>query len=206
MPKQNTVTPFGELIVTEARGLFMGNRGNILDEHEQFTDKRWAQTYWITCTLHPKKPSTEKVKYTKLFFLDEATALAAGHRPCRQCRYKDFIRFVECWAEGNGYPDTISIEDIDTQLHKDRVTRYREKVTYTAPIFELPDGVFIELETYPGSAWLIWNGELLKWQENGYGDRLKKPRGVKVRVLTPESTVRAIAAGYRPHVHQDKHF
>ena len=209
MSLMNRVNPFGELFETPAKGLFMGNRGILHDKEGELTSKRWAHKSWVTCALNfkdykrtPKKRNPSE--YTELFFLDEATAMAAGHRPCGQCRYKDFVRFIECWAKGNGLSDSISVKDVDTQLHKDRVTRSREKVIRSEPIDDMPDGVFIELADEPGTAWLLWNGELLKWQEKGYGERRKRQVGLVVRVLTPESNVNAIAEGYRPHVHHNK--
>lgn len=113
-------------------------------------------------------------------------------------------RFVECWAKGNGKSANTHAKEIDTQLHVDRVSRNREKIIYSAWIDELPEGVFVELEGEPGIAWVFWNGELLRWQPEGYGKRRPKPFNSKVTVLTPKSTVNAIAAGYRPHVHHQK--
>lgn len=209
MPLKNRVSPFGELIAVSAKGTFMGNRGILHDGKGVLTDKRWTHKSWVTCALnfkdYKRTPKTRNPnEYTELFFLDEATALAAGHRPCGQCRHKDFIKFVECWAKGNGKPESLSIKEIDAQLHIDRVERSRKQVTYHAQIDELPDGVFIELEMQPATAWLIWNGQLLKWLPDGYEERRPKPSGTQVTVLTPEPTVKAIAAGYRPHVHHHK--
>jgi len=202
---QNRMTPFGELIATPARGLFMGNRGILHNEHGDLTNKRWTHKSWVTCTLNEKgykrTPKARKPnEYTELFFLDEATALAAGHRPCGQCRRKDFVRFVECWIAGNEQPEETTIKQIDTQLHAERVSTQ----TYSALIDELPNGVFVTLEAEPETAWLLWNGELLKWEANGYSERRKKIDGTSVTLLTPLSTVNAIAAGYTPHVHQNK--
>lgn len=208
MPLQNRVTPFGGLIATPAKGTFMGNRGILHDEHGDLGVKRWGHKSWVTCALsfkgYKRNPKERKPnEYTELFFLDEATALAAGHRPCGQCRYKDFVKFVECWARGNGKVENISVKDIDTKLHEDRTTRDRKQVTFSVQIDKLPDGVFVTLEDAPGTAWLLWNGQLLKWLPEGYGERRQIPSG-EVTVLTPESTVKAIAAGYRPHVHHNK--
>ena len=205
MHLQNRVDPYGELIRTHAKGLFMGNRGILHDCYGELTAKRWANKSWITCALsfkdYRRNPKERKPnEYTELFFLDEATALAAGHRPCSQCRHKDFVRFVEYWAKGNGVPEDLSIKDIDAKLHGERVTRSREKVTYRALVDTLPDGVFVELSSEPATAWLIWHDRLHKWQSDGYGEQRPKPAGTEVVVLTPESTVNAIAAGYCPHV------
>lgn len=209
MHLQNRITPFGELISTPAKGAFMGNRGILHDENGELTVKRWTHKSWVTCALsfkdYRRDPKIRKPnEYTELFFLDEATALAAGHRPCGQCRYKDFVRFVECWAKGNGKSDKISIKEIDAQLHIERVTRSRDQVTYSAMIDSLPDGVFVTLEESPAIVWLLWSGQLLQWQPDGYSECCQIPVGKMVTVLTPESTVNTIAAGYRPNVHHHK--
>lgn len=209
MPLQNRVNPFGNFIATPAKGTFIGNRGILHDEHGVLTAKRWTHKSWVTCSLsfkdYRRNPKERKPnEYTELFFLDEATALAAGHRPCGQCRHKDFDRFVDSWAKGNGSSAEISIKVIDTKLHENRVTRSRDQITYPAQIDDLPDGVFIELESGSETAWLIWCDQLLRWQPDGYKERLQKPVGITVTVLTPEPTVKTIAAGYRPHVHHHK--
>ena len=205
MHLQNRVTPFGDQTSHSARGMFMGNRGILHNKQGDLTAKRWANKSWVTCALsfkdYRRKPKERKPnEYTELFFHDEATALAAGHRPCGQCRYKDFVRFVEYWARGNGKPEEISIKVVDAKLHGERVTRSREKVTYSALLDTLPDGVFVELNDEPATAWLIWHDRLHRWQSDGYGEQRMKPLGTKVAVLTPESTVNAIVAGYHPQV------
>jgi hypothetical protein len=187
----------------------MGNRGILHNVNGELTKKRWAHKSWVTCALnfkdYQRTPKERKAnEYTELFFLDEATALAAGHRPCGFCRHKDFIRFVYAWARGNGNLLNVSVKEIDAQLHDDRVSRNREQITYPDFIDVLPDGVFVELSEAPGAAWLIWCDQLLRWQTDGYEERRAKPVGQMVNVLTPKSTVKAIAAGYRPHVHHHK--
>lgn len=210
MPLQNRMTPFGELITTPAKGTFMGNRGILHDENGDLGVKRWGHKSWVTCTLNFKEgykrnPKERKPnEYTELFFLDEATALAAGHRPCRQCRLKDFDKFVGCFAEGNGHSLDIYIKEVDLKLHSDRTSSAREKKTYCDQIDHLPDGVFVVLNGVPDIAWLLWSGELLKWTPEGYSERREISCGEMVTVLTPKSTVNAIAAGYRPHVHHNK--
>jgi len=205
MPLQNRVTPYGELIATPAKGLFMGNRGILHNEAGELTVKRWAHKSWVTCALsfkdYKRSPRQRNPnEYTELFFLDEATALAAGHRPCRQCRYHDFVSFVDCWARGNGAPSDISVKVIDNKLHEQRVTRARAKVFWSTDIAELPNGVFVELLSLPGTAWLVRDGELLQWTPEGYGQSQKRPGSMIVKVLTPESTVNAIRAGYVPGI------
>lgn len=205
MPHQNRITPSGEIIETAAKGTFMGNRGILTDKHGVLMKKRWANKSWVTCTLTQMNNKTPKnptpVKYTKLFFLDEATALAAGHRPCFQCRRKDFIRFFDCWIVGNDKPEETTISQIDSQLHLERIS----PEFHFALIDELPNGVFVAFDADPKTAWLVWNGELLKWRPEGYSERRKIISGTSVFLLTPLSTVNAIAAGYIPHVHHNKY-
>ena len=206
MPQLNRVTPYGKLFETAAKGTFMGNRGILTDKYGVLTNKRWANKSWVTCTLTRKintKTSMDSapVKYTKLFFLDEATALASGHRPCSQCRRKDFIRFFDCWLAGNDLPEETTIQQIDTQLHSERLS----PEYHSALIDELPNGVFVAFVAEPRIPWLIWNGELLRWQPEGYSERRKMIAGTSVNLVTPLSTVNAIAAGYIPHVHHNKY-
>ena len=210
MPLQNRVTPFGDFIATPAKGIFMGNRGILHDEQGNLGVKRWGHKSWVTCVLsfkegYKRNPKERKHnEYTELFFLDEATALAAGHRPCGQCRHKDFVKFVGCFAEGNDHSLDISVKEVDLKLHSDRTSYSGEKIRYSEQIDNLPDGVFVVLNEVPGIAWLLWSGELLKWTPEGYGERREIPCGEMVTVLTPQATVNAIAVGYRPHVHHNK--
>lgn len=197
-PLQNRVTPFGEIIATPERGTFTGNRGILHDEARRLTGRRWTTHAWIICLLDFKgrqrtvmSPGT----WTELFFLDEATALAAGHRPCGECRRADYQRFKACWIAGNG---TATIHELDERLHRERVAPYgRAKVTFQAQIGALPDGVMIALD---GAAYLVWRDALWRWSAGGYSDPQPKPVDQAAAVLTPYSTVNAIRAGYVPVV------
>src|SRR5207302_1707184 len=133
-------------------------------------------------------------RYTELFFLDEATALAAGHRPCRECRHADHERFKAAWGRG------ATADGIDGVLHRERVTAAGMKVTFAAPLRDLPDGVFVPRSGEPGAALLVAGGRLWRWSPAGYADAGPRGRGAAT-VLTPRSTVRAIAAGYVPERH-----
>ncbi|MHB8576580.1 MAG: hypothetical protein ACYDCQ_14755 [Dehalococcoidia bacterium] len=208
MPLQNRVTPYGEIVATPARGMLMGNRGGCMhDEQQRLGTARWRNQHWIACLLEFKGRSRGVMtprRYTELFFLDEATAFAAGHRPCAECRRPDFLRFKAAWLRGNpdaGVDERAGIVPIDAVLHAERVTRTRDKVTYRASIDVLPDGAFVELDDKPGEAYLLWRGRLRRWSFEGYTTARPKPAGVTVRVLTPRSSVNAIAAGYEPAVH-----
>jgi len=206
MPKQNRVNPFGQLISTDARGAFMGNRGVLHDNNGQLTHKRWTHPHWIICLLDfkdRKRPLMSPGCYTELFFMDEATALAAGHRPCAECRRVEFNLFKAAWLKGNashGFGHKVSIGNIDNILQQERVSRDRQKLTFEAFLRDLPDGVFVSIPGQTDNAWLIWKRMLYRWSPDGYSDPSPWDGGQKVTVLTPKSIVGAIANGYEPQV------
>jgi hypothetical protein len=142
-------------------------------------------------------------RYTELFFLDEATALAAGHRPCGECRRPDLRRFLTAWLCGNPerrVPSDALTEAIDRELDRDRLGAERRSVTYLADLSTLPDGVFV-VGMDRDEALLLWRGALIPWSPGGYGAPRPRAGDQQVIVLTPSSTVAAIAAGYEPTVH-----
>jgi hypothetical protein len=204
MPRQNRVTPFGELIATEARGMFMGNRGCLHDDHQRIR-RPFASRRWIICVLEFRgryRTVMTSGRYTELFFLDEATALAAGHRPCSECRHQRYLLFREIWTAAN--LDAVdapapSADDIDRVLHSQRVEGRGVKRTFRAPLSELPSGAMVADEE--GLPYLVLEERLVPWTPAGYGPSVPKPSGVAFRVLTPQSIVRAIAAGYPVDVH-----
>jgi hypothetical protein len=206
-PLQNRVTPFGELIATTARGAVMGNRGRLHD-HDRRIVRRVVPSYraWVTCLLEfrgRRRVVMAPDRYTELFFLDEATALAAGHRPCGECRRADYRRFKTLWLAANrerGLGAGALIGAIDRELHRDRLARDGRARTYRAELAALPDGVFVVL---PGSdePLLYWRGRLAPWSPAGYGASRIARRDQDVTVLTPRSTAATIAAGYLPTVH-----
>ncbi len=208
MALQNRVTPWGEIISTPARGTLFGNRGGCFhtEQQELLPVTRWKGKRWIACLLEFKgrrRTLMQPNRYTELFFLDEATALAAGHRPCAQCRWADFNRFVDAWLAGNaesGIERARCTDAIDAVLHRERVTPRREKVTYEARLGDLPDGAIVALGDAE-DAWLLWRGRLHRWTPASYTDRQSAEPAREVRVLTPRSIVNAIAAGYSPMVH-----
>jgi hypothetical protein len=207
--RQNKVNPFGELVAVLDKGGFMGNRGVLHDDQGMLTDKRWTHRQWIICDLEykdsKKKPRTlmRPGCYTELFFLDEATALAAGHRPCAECRRADFKRFKAAWIQGNahlGFTATTNIAEIDRVMQRERVAASREKVTYEDELGNLPDGAFFALQSQSHVAYLRWGGSLWRWSPAGYEKaELLSPK-IAVNVLTPASTVNAIRSGYEPLV------
>ena len=198
MPLQNRVTPFGDLVADEARGLLMGNRG-ILHDGAQRIVRHYQGRRWIACVTEfrgRRRTVMRPGSYTELFFLDEATALAAGHRPCAECRHADYVRFREAWS--SWHPDaTVNADTMDVELHQDRLAGRAAKRVYAADAGTLPDGVFFVFDQRPS---LLWKDGALAWSPAGYGERHPRPREV-VPVLTPLSIVRTIEAGYRPAVH-----
>jgi len=200
MPLQNRVTPTGEIIVTPHRGLFTGNRGIIHDPATRtLLGKRWASQAWLTCVCEFRGRRREVMggrSWTELFFLDEATALAAGHRPCFFCRRDDANRFRAAWAEGNGVARVLA-RDIDAALHRERLSGGRKRLhARIVPLQELPDGAMLQ---DGNESYLIVQGRALLWSPAGY---LKAQTAIQgAMLLTPPSTLRALSAGYRPVVH-----
>ena len=197
-------TPFGDIVAVSARGTCMGNRGIIHDaDTKTLLTRRWQHQAWICCVLSFKgyqHPIMGPSAYTELFFLDEATALAAGHRPCAYCRRADFNAFKNAWIEAKrlGAVRKLSAPEMDRMLHRERVTRKREKVTYVARVDDLPDGTMV---TESNQALLIAGDSVLPWTPQGYLQPLPRPVDMPITVLTPRSTVQTMTAGYVPTLH-----
>jgi len=203
MTLQNRVTPFGEIIADPARGLFLGNRGCLCDEAGRLARRRWRLKAWITCRLSYKgwwRPVMRPRVWTELFFLDEATALAAGHRPCALCRRQDYNRYRFAWAEAAGLPSPPLAVEMDAELHRARTRRDRSKVTYQADLKDLPDGCLAAVGEDTRRPALINDGRLYYWSPGGYSPGPKVSGGIAA-VLTPRPTVAVLASGYRPVVH-----
>ena len=204
MPRQNRVTPMGEIVAVPDRGTLMGNRGHLHDAHGRVR-REWQLTRWIACVLEFKGRRRKVMTpghYTELFFLDEATALAAGHRPCAECRRVRFDAFRLALAVGWKGDDAPphSATEIDSLLHTDRLDPDGSKRLHAANLDELPNGVFV---LPPGESLphLVLGNAMLPWSAGGYAHRMPRPRGVAVDVVTPELTVRAIRGGYAPELH-----
>ena len=202
MPLQNRVTPFGEITAQPWRGALMGNRGILHDTRNNLGTARWRHNNWVCCVTEFRgrhravMPSPgSPTRYTALFFWDEACALAAGHRPCAECRNADYRRFKAGWAAA-GLPGAKAHE-IDRALHAARVTRARQQVTHRAELATLPDGVFLMLADADDAPMLKWRERLWRWSPEGYSDAGALSDGM-VRVLTPAPTVAAVRAGYAP--------
>lgn len=201
MPLQNRVTPFGDIVALPGRGLMMGNRGVLHDEHRSIVRATQVKR-WIACVLEFRGRHREIMKprsYTELFFLDEATAFAAGHRPCAECRNADYKRFRDLWRACFGEP--ASADAMDAVLHNERLDG-RTKRTWQADVTTLPDGTYLSVD---GAARILWNGELVAWSDAGYGDRVQCPTQAIVEVLTPPSIVAIFKSGYRSEVHPSAH-
>ena len=202
MPRQNRVTPFGELIATPARGTLMGNRG-CLHDLQQRIRRPFVGRRWIACVLQFKGRRRDVMapgRYTELFFLDEATALAAGHRPCAECQRERFRLFRAHWVlanrrRGSSQP---SVDEIDRALHAERIAG-RAKRTYVERLSRVPAGAMIAGDD--GRAYLVQDGALAAWTPSGYAATSPRAADRSVRVLTPRSIVRAIAHGYPVAVH-----
>lgn len=199
MPRRNRVTPFGEIIATEARGLLYGNRGVLHDDRGELV-RSWQGRRWIACRLEFKGRRRELMRpgrFTELFFLDEATALAAGHRPCAECRREDFLRFRQAWSSGRN-PESIRAEALDRSLHEERIPTGGGRRLHAARLGDLPDGSMVAESE---SAWLVVGDGLMPWSPYGYGARRAAAGTTKVWALTPPSILDALRAGYAPAIH-----
>jgi hypothetical protein len=195
MPLQNRVDPFGTIFRSPSRGTMLGNRGGVLHNIDQEIVRSYACRRWLICVLEFKgrrRTVMSPARYTELFFLDEAVALSAGHRPCAECRRQRFEDFRRAWGK------PLLAPDMDAELHRSRMDRNGGKVTYEASLDSAPDGCFVAID---GSAYLVWGGSLLAWTPFGYAQRESRPMGKIVTVLTPAITVRCLRNGYVPGVH-----
>jgi hypothetical protein len=196
MPLQNRVTPLGDLVATPARGLVYGNRGCLHDSSGRIR-RAFAVKRWIACRLEFKGWHRGQLlqpgKFTELFLLDEATAFAAGHRPCALCRREDYDRFGELWR--GLHPGQVGADALDAQLHEERfepVTRGRR--LHAAPLDELPDGAFVLAD---GTPFLVLGERLLAWTPTGYGTARPRPAGEEAELITPPSLVAVLRAGWQ---------
>ena len=234
MPLQNRVTPWSEIVSTRARyadpTVMFGNRGVLHDDRRNVI-RPYASKMWLCCKLNVSR--TRKVqrddnrafngrkrilmmprRYTELFFLDEPTAIAAGHRPCACCRRDDYVHFVDCWSKAFPSSDVRwTASAIDAVLHRERLqSDGKTRKTYEAALSSLPDGVFVSMsdpstnpfgsteDGHEPDAWLLWAGCLHHWSHFGYTERLllSENPARTVRVLTPKSLSATLEAGWQP--------
>ena len=188
MALQNRVTPLGELIADPARGLVYGNRGCLHDEHGRIR-RRYNGKRWIACRLRfrgwHRGPLMQPGKFTELFFLDEATAFAAGHRPCALCRREDYVRFL-------GLVQARGADEIDARLHGERLAHGR-----VVALDGLPDGAFVLLD---GEPWLVRGDELRRGARSGGAERRTRRPRQRLALVTPPSLVTVLAAGWESAV------
>ena len=200
MPLQNRVTPFGEIVAIEQRGLFLGNRGIIHDPATRtLLTRRWTNKAWIICRCEfrgVRRKVMSRRSWTELFFLDEATALSAGHRPCYFCRREAALQFAAAWARAHGL-ERAGATEIDARLHEQRLQNRAQRIhpLRGAPA-DLPDGAMV---VSSGHAYLVARGQAFRWCESGYAAPLLLPRADGL--LTPPSTVATLRAGYRCTLH-----
>ena len=191
MALQNRVTPLGELVAVPARGLVYGNRGCLHDDAARIRD-RYPTRRWIACQLRFKdwrrKALLQPGKFTELFFLDEATAFAAGHRPCALCRRADYDRFLALSSAGGA--DEIDVR-LDDERRDGRARRFHD-----AAFRDLPDGAFVLRD---GTCWLVRGDALLRWTPGGYTERVPRPRG-RAQAVTPPTLLAVLRSDWRPLV------
>lgn len=186
MALRNRVTPLGEIVADPARGLVYGNRGCLHDARGELR-RQWQVKRWIACRLEfrgrRRHPLRQPGRYTELFFLDEATAFAAGHRPCAECRRADYDRVVELCG--------LRAEPLDRRLHAERLDG-RARRLHETRLEALPDGAFV---LDGGEPWLVRGRELLRWTAAGYRERRRRPRG-RMLAVTPPTLLELLAAGW----------
>jgi hypothetical protein len=201
-PLQNRVTPTGEIVSDPARGTLMGNRGCLHGPDRKLRTARWRSRLWISCVLAWRDVRRDPMppgRWTALFFLDEATACAAGHRPCAHCRRAHFLAFADAWRDAHRLRSRPRAWEIDARLHAERVeSRSRRQLTRPASVGGLPDGAMV---LHGGEPALVRCPFVLPWSFTGYGSPIAVGPNTSVELLTPPATVAAIAAGYRPLVH-----
>jgi hypothetical protein len=190
MPLRNRVTPLGDLIADPARGLVYGNRGCLHDDRGEIR-RRFAARRWIACRLEfrgwHRTALMQPGKFTELFFLDEATAFAAGHRPCALCRREDYKQFLELTGAGGA-------DEIDERLHQERLDGNGRRL-HSRPLKGLPDGAFV---LHRGEPWLVLGNDLLRWTPAGYTARVAAEGHVDA--ITPPTLVDVLLATWQPVV------
>jgi len=191
---QNRVTPLGELIADPARGLVYGNRGCLHDERGRIR-RAYAGKRWIACRLEfrgrRRTSLLQPGRYTELFFLDEATAFAAGHRPCAECRREDYVRLTTLWQEL--HPRQVGADAIDAQLHGERIAQGKRRL-HDASLPDLPDGAFVLARDAPH---LVLGEHLLRWTPSGYAEPIARSPENRALLITPPSLIAVLRGGWQ---------
>jgi hypothetical protein len=197
MPLQNRVSPFGELFADPSRGGFFGNRGGKFHRDDKTLGRRrHVSKAWICCVLSFKgrRRDVWGRYYTELFFMDEPTALAAGHRPCFECRRAEARNFAE------KFPGGTRAGEMDLILHRERLAEDgRSKRMHPVSLGDLPDGAFVTLSG--DDAFAVKGKRLLRWTSSGYTEAIARPSGAAM-MLTPPAITEVLARGYQPHWHE----
>jgi hypothetical protein len=206
MPLQNRISPFSAITATPERGAWTGNRG-VIHNADKGIVRNHAVKYWITCVLEYKNFQRKVMtpnRWTELFFLDEANAFSAGHRPCGFCRNADFKRFKNLWILANGerygLTGNVKMDVIDNLIHQERLDEKGNQKTFRANLSTLPDGTFVTLNDAT-EAYLWYHQNLYEWSFSGYTKVLEFESNQAVNVLTPLSYVEVFRAGYFPQIH-----
>lgn len=207
MPRRNRVDPWGDLHAVAARGLFTGNRGCVVDDRENVVRHHGSQL-WITCVTKFKDWKfglARPGRWTPLFFLDEAVALAAGHRPCATCRAADYAAYRDAVTRATAAPAPLLAWQLNRLLHQERhrpgrgLDRARDRITHARPFSELPDGVIVVAAD--GGCQLVSGERLLRFSFEGWSNAVLRPRSGEAEVLTPPTSVGALLQGYQPLLH-----
>jgi hypothetical protein len=207
MPRRNRIDPWGDLHAVAPRGLFTGNRGCVVDDHEKVV-RHHGSSLWIICLTRFrdwKFPLARPRRWTPLFFLDEAVALAAGHRPCATCRGAEYAAYRDAVTRAVGSPVPLLAWQLNDRLHAERhrpgrgLDRARDRILWTAKYAELPDGTIVAASD--GGAQLIAGDRLLRFSFEGWGHATARPATGDAQVLTPPTSVSALQQGYQPLLH-----
>ncbi|MCC6710098.1 MAG: hypothetical protein IT492_21275 [Gammaproteobacteria bacterium] len=206
-PRRNRVDPFGDLNAVSARGMFTGNRGCVVDDHERVVRHHGSQL-WIVCLTRYRDwrwPLARPRRWTPLFFLDDAVALAAGHRPCGLCRRHDYLGYRDAVTRALGAATPLRAGELDARLRAERLargrglTRGQDRKLWQAALESLPDGTVIVDDEH--QCCLVQGASLRPFAFSGWGAPRSRPPALAVSVLTPPTSVAALAAGYRPTLH-----
>lgn len=207
MPRRNRIDPWGDLHADPARGLFTGNRGCVVDDNENIV-RHHSSSLWITCKLvfrDWKSPLARGRRWTPLFFLDEAVALAAGHRPCAFCRREEYRSYRDAIGQGLGRDKPMLATEMNQRLVAERhrrgrgLVRAKDRIIWAAPYDELPDGTVIS--SPENHAYMVQHDTLLKFSFQGWCDPISKPRNAIASVLTPPTSVLALQNGFVLSLH-----
>jgi hypothetical protein len=206
MPRRNRVDPWGDLHAVAERGLFTGNRGCVVDDHERVV-RHHGSVLWIVCVTKFRDwrfGLARPGRWTPLFFLDDAVALAAGHRPCATCRRADYTAYRDAVTRAIGARAPVLASEINARLDAERLRRGRgmvragDRITWSSRYAELPDGAVVVRDE---ACWLVTGARLLRFSFAGWGEAVARPRAGEAKVLTPPTSVAALAHGFAPVLH-----